>query len=73
MNPGDKVWVRRGSRRVKDQPGCERRVRGTLVSEIEHQREVRLEEDDPYDTVGWRNAGDVGWWCTQSVTHRKDP
>lgn len=69
---GTKVWVRRGGGAPKGAPGCTRRVRGTLVGVQGHERFVRLDEDDPLDTVGWKKAGEVGHWCSSSVRTRTE-
>jgi len=74
MKFGTKVWVERGSAgRAKGTPGCLRRVKGVLVGARGHERYVRLEEDDPFDSVGaWIKAGDVGNWSASVVTERKE-
>jgi len=71
---GTKVWVERGSAgRPVGTPGCLRLVKGTLVGARGHERYVRLEEDDPFDSVGaWIKAGDVGNWSASVVKKRED-
>lgn len=29
---------------------------------------VRLEQDDPFDTVGWNKKGQIGHWSSSSVS-----
>ena len=68
MKRGAKVLITRGGdRALPGTPGCLRQVKGTFLKEQEHRVEVRLEEDDPLDTVGWTKAGVVGWWCPSQV------
>jgi len=73
MKFGSKVWVQRGSlnpRLGDPQPGCCRRIKGILVFARGNDRWVRMEEDDPYDTVGWNTKGQVGCWGKSAVTER---
>jgi len=73
MRFGTKVWVTRGSPgRKSGASGCLRQVRGTLIGARGHQRTVRLDEDDPWDTVGWRAAGDVGSWLDSQISDVRD-
>lgn len=72
MKIGAKVWVLRGGGAPKGTPGCTRHVKGTLVGARGHERFVRLDEDDPLDTVGWKKAGEVGHWCSSSVRARTE-
>jgi len=67
MTFGTIVLVQRGGGAPPGQPGCTRMVRGVLVGARGKQRRVRLLDDDPLDTVGWRWAGDVGWWYASAV------
>ena len=67
MRFGTKVMVTRGGGARPGEPGSKREVRGVLVGAWDHERYVRLEEDDPLDTVGWNKAGQVGHWSASAV------
>ena len=68
MRFGTCVKVQRGSSGVfPGTPGSLRWVQGTLVGAIGFERIVRLEQDDPLDTVGWKKKGDVGRWSVSVV------
>ena len=67
MKFGTLVTVLRGGGALSGVPGCARRVPGVLVGARGCNRRVRLTADDPLDTVGWRRAGDVGWWSCSAV------
>jgi hypothetical protein len=68
MRFGTLVMITRGSPgRPAGAPGCLRHVRGVLIGALGWQRRVRLAEDDPHDTVGWRRRGDMGWWSASAV------
>lgn len=66
MRFGTVVDVHRGGGRVRG-PGRGRVVRGVLIGAKGNDRIVRLLEDDPDDTVGWRKRGDVGRWGAEAV------
>lgn len=69
MKFGTRVIIERGGYLPEPgTPGCRRRVRGTLVGARLNLRRVRLDEDDPLDTVGWSRAGDIGWWAASMVS-----
>jgi len=67
---GSPVWVRRGGGAALGRPGCTRIVRGTLLAVEGNEAVVRLDEDDPFDTVGWNTKDDVGRWGRSVVTRR---
>ena len=71
MRFGSKVWVCRGGSRKPGTPGCARQVEGVLVGATGNVRLVRLAEDDPQDTVGWKKTGDVGYWDASAVRERE--
>jgi len=72
MKFGTKVLVIRGSLlRTNGTPGCKRVVKGILIGAYEHQRIVRLTENDPFDTVGWSKKGSIGCWEVSQV--KEDP
>lgn len=76
---GAAVLVRRGGH--VDPPGlttpskgCYRDVKATYLGPDVSQRfglRCRLEQDDPYDLVGWSKKGDEGHWSASCV--RLDP
>lgn len=67
MRFGTKVTVQRGGGGAPGCPGSLREVRGTLVGARGHVCYVRLDEDDPLDTVGWNRRGDIGYWDSSVV------
>jgi hypothetical protein len=73
MKFGTKVLVHRGSEgRPQGTPGCARWVKGTLIGARGHERYVRLDQDDPYATLGWcTKKGDVGNWSNSVVKERE--
>jgi hypothetical protein len=68
MRFGTKVLVKRGGGAPVGKPGCKRYVPGTLVGARGDDRWVRLDVDDPLDTIGWDRAGTVGNWGASAVT-----
>jgi len=62
MRFGTKVIVIRGGGAKSGTPGCTREVLGVLIGAWGYEREVRLLENDPLDTVGWNKIGDIGNW-----------
>ena len=72
MRFGTPVLVHRGGGSPPGTPGCTRTVAGVLVGRFGHQCRVRLTEDDPLDTVGWRRVGDVGVWDSSAVDWLRD-
>jgi len=74
MKFGSEVIVRRGgTTRAPGTPGCKRTVRGILIGALGNEYRVRLYDDDPLDTVGWRLAGGVGHWSKSAVTLSPKP
>ena len=68
MKFGTRVLVLRGSPGRPDGTlGCSRMVAGVLIWARGNELWVRLLEDDPFDTIGWCKAGDVGHWGNDSV------
>ena len=67
MKFGTLVEVTRGGGGAPGTPGSKRVVRGVLVGAYGHERLVRLLEDDPLDTVGWNEAGQIGRWSASAV------
>lgn len=66
---GQKVWVKRGSPgRPPGTMGCLRLVLARVVSHDDHLVRARLLVDDPYDSVGWRDQGVIGFWSQSAVT-----
>lgn len=66
MKIGSRVEVLRGSR-SRSGKGSLRHVVGTLLAHECGYVMVRLEQDDPFDTVGWSKAGDIGVWREVNV------
>ena len=69
MKFGTHVLVARGGMQLPHPGGVggKRKVRGILVGAHGYDRFVKLTEADPFDTVGWREAGQVGCWSASAV------
>jgi len=67
MRFGTRVIVTRGGGAPPGTPGCKREVRGVMLGALKTEVWVRLEEDDPLDTVGWNKAGQTGHWSRSAV------
>jgi len=59
--------VERGGGAAPGTRGSRRFVVGTLVGACKNEYIVRLEQDDPLDTVGWDKKGMVGRWSKSAV------
>jgi len=70
MKFGTKVWVKRGGGGKPGTPGSLRNIKGTLIGAFGKDALIRLNEDDPLDTVGWNRKGTVGSWSRSAVTLR---
>lgn len=69
MKFGTRVLVKRGGHQLPHPGGvgAERTVKGILVGARGTERYVKLTQDDPFDTVGWSKAGQVGHWGADAV------
>lgn len=68
------MYVTRGSNRIEaGVPGCKRKVLGIRLGAQGNEVVVRLLEDDPCDTVGWRKRGQVGRWSVSCVSRTSRP
>ena len=71
---GDDVWIRRGGGPSDDPyPGCSRSVPGRFIKMDGNNAYCILIVDDPWDTVGWKKAGDIGNWSRSAISKRASP
>jgi len=70
VGPKPHVIVTRGGALTKSKKkynGMHRKVRGRLLHAEGHEYTVILDQDDPWDIVGWSKKGDVGHWSGWAV------